>query len=66
MELDNLTDEEVAVMLFALEREWDWARHGEDYEMRDEYLDACEFLLDRFNKEYEKRNLNPSIIGTDR
>ena len=66
LDLDILTDEVVAVLLFALEREFDWARHGEDYEIRDEYFDACESLLKYFKDEYTKRNLNSNIIGDER
>ena len=66
MDMNNFSDEEVAILLFALEREFDWARHGENYEIRDEYFDACESLLSFFNEEYKKRNINPTIIGVER
>ena len=66
VDLDKLTDEETAVLLFAMEREFDWARHGESYEIRDEYFDACDNLLGVLGKEYKRRNLNLNIIGAER
>ncbi|MHA2220059.1 MAG: hypothetical protein ACXACY_29560 [Candidatus Hodarchaeales archaeon] len=65
MDMEKLSDEEVAAILFAMEREFDWARHAEDYDTREEYLDACENLLSKFNAEYEKRELSPSIVGEE-
>ena len=66
MDLEELSNEEVAVLLYALEREFDWARHGEDYDIAVEYFNACNNLLTVFKREYEQRNLNPNIIGVER
>ena len=66
IDLEQFNDEEIAAMVFAMEREVDWARHGEDYNIREEYLDACYRLLDSFNGEFIKRDLNLNILGDER
>ena len=63
IDLDKSTNEEVAALLFAMEEETSWASHCVDYEIRDEYFDACEHLLSVLNKEYTKRNINLTIVG---